>query len=58
MFDPFWDFARMWKAESKSRQISWDLGPLFRDFWVLGLRNRYGYVGPWFYPFLCPFCNV
>jgi hypothetical protein len=24
--------------------------PLFRDFWVLGLCNRYENVGPWVYP--------
>jgi hypothetical protein len=32
--------------------------PLFRDFWVSGLCNRYGDVGPWVYPCLGPFCNA
>jgi hypothetical protein len=32
--------------------------PLFRDFWVLGLCNGYGNVGPWVYPCLGLFCNV
>jgi hypothetical protein len=32
--------------------------PLFRDFWVLGLCNGYGDVGPWVYPCLGPFCNA
>jgi hypothetical protein len=32
--------------------------PLFRDFWVLGLCNENGDVGPWVYPCLGPFCNV
>ena len=32
--------------------------PLFRDFLVLDLCNRNGYVGPWVYPCLGPFCNV
>jgi hypothetical protein len=31
---------------------------LFRDFWVLGLCNGYGDVGPWVYPCLGPFCNA
>ena len=30
----------------------------FRDFWVLGLCNGNGDVGPWVYPCLGPFCNV
>jgi hypothetical protein len=28
--------------------------PLLRDFWVLGLRNEYGDVGPWVYPCFGP----
>jgi hypothetical protein len=32
--------------------------PLFRDFWVLGLCNEYGDVGPWVYPCLDPFLNA
>jgi hypothetical protein len=58
MFDLFFDFNRLSKAERKSKQISRDLGPLFRDFWVLGLSNRYGDFNPWVYPCLGPFCNV
>jgi hypothetical protein len=58
MFDLFWDFDRLSKVERKSKQRSWDLDPLFRDFWVLGLCNGYGDVGPWVYPCLGPFCNV
>jgi hypothetical protein len=58
MFDLFWYFDRLSKAERKSKRRSQDLGPLFRDFWVLGLCNRYGDVSPWVYPCLGPFCNV
>jgi hypothetical protein len=32
--------------------------PLLQVFWVLGLCNRNGDVGPWVYPCLGPFCNV
>jgi hypothetical protein len=32
--------------------------PLFRAFWVLGLCNGYGDVGPLVYPCLGIFCNV
>jgi hypothetical protein len=32
--------------------------PLFRDFWVLGLCNGNGDVGPWVYPCLGQFFNV
>jgi hypothetical protein len=32
--------------------------PLFRDFWVFILCNRYGDVIPWVYPCLGLFCNV
>jgi hypothetical protein len=58
MFELFWDFDRLSKAECNSKWRSRDLGPFFRDFWVLGLRNRYGDIGPWVYPCLGPFCNV
>jgi hypothetical protein len=58
MFDLFWNFDRLSKAEHKSKWRLRDLDPLFRDFWVLGLCNEYGDVGPWVYPCLGPFCNV
>ena len=57
-FDLFWDFDRLSKVERKLKLISQDLGPLFRDFWVLGLCNWYGDVSPWVYPFLGLSCNV
>jgi hypothetical protein len=47
----------MSKAERKSKQRSGSQ-PIFRDFWVWGLCNGYGDVGPWVYPCLGPFCNV
>ena len=50
MFDIVWDFDGLSKLERKSKRRSWDLDPLFRDFWVLGLCNGYGDVGPWVYP--------
>jgi hypothetical protein len=58
MFDLFWNFNRLSKAKRKLKQRLWDLNPLFRDFWVLGLSNEYGDVGPWVYPCLGTFCNV
>jgi hypothetical protein len=58
MFDLFWDFDKLLKVEHKSKRRSQDLGPLFRDFWVLGLCNGYGDVIPWVYPSLGPYCNV
>jgi hypothetical protein len=51
MFDLFWDFDKLLMAERKSKRRSWDLSPLFRIFWVLGLCNGYGDVDP-------SFCNV
>jgi hypothetical protein len=57
-FLPFWDFDRLSKAERKSKWRSWDLGPFLGPFWVLGLCNGYGDVGPWVYPCLGLFCNV
>ena len=42
MFDLFWDFDRLSKVECNLKRRSWDLNPLFRDFRVLGLCNRYG----------------
>jgi hypothetical protein len=58
MFELFWDFDRLLKVERKSKWRSQDLDPLFRDFWVFVLCNRYGDVGPWVYPCLGPLCNV
>jgi hypothetical protein len=58
MFDLFWDFDRMSKAERKSKRRSRDLNPLFRYIWVLGLCNGCGDVCPWVYSCLGPFCNV
>jgi hypothetical protein len=58
MFDLFWNFDRLSKAKHKSKRISQDLSPLFRDFWVLGLCNGHEDVDPWVYPCLGPFCNV
>ena len=55
MFDLVWDFDGLSKAERKPKRRSWDLDPLFRDFWILCLCNRYGDVGPWVYPCLGPF---
>jgi hypothetical protein len=46
-FELFWDFNRLSKEEHKLKQRSWDFGPLFRDFWLLGLCNGYGDVSPW-----------
>jgi hypothetical protein len=43
------------KVEHKSKQRLWDLDPLFRDVWALGLCNGYGDVVPWVYPCLGPF---
>jgi hypothetical protein len=42
MIDLFWDFDRLSKVERKSKQRSRDLGPLFRDFWVLGYVTGMG----------------
>jgi hypothetical protein len=50
MLTYFWDFNRIPKKERKMKQRSRDLDPLFRDFWVLGLCNGYGNVGPWVHP--------
>jgi hypothetical protein len=38
MFDLFWDFDRLSKVELKSKQRSWDLGPL------LGIFGLWAYV--------------
>jgi hypothetical protein len=57
-FLPFWDFDRLLKVDRKSKWRSRDLGPFLGPFWVLGLCNGYGDVGPWVYPLLCLFFNV
>jgi hypothetical protein len=36
MVNLFWDFDRLSKVECKSKRRLRDLGPLYRDFWVLG----------------------
>jgi hypothetical protein len=46
------------KAERKKKWILWNFSLVLGPFWVLGLCNGYGNVGPWVYPCLGPFCNV
>jgi hypothetical protein len=57
MFDLFWDFDRLSKAEHKSKRRSWDLSPF------LGIFGFWAYVtgmGMWpmGLPMFRPFCNV
>jgi hypothetical protein len=54
MLTYLWDFGRLSKKQCNMKQRSRDIDPLFRDFWVLGLCNRYGNVIPWVYPCLGP----
>jgi hypothetical protein len=50
MFDLVLGLRQAIEAEIAGSQL------LFRSFWVLGLCNGYGNVGPWVYPCLGLFC--
>ena len=58
MFDLFLGLRQAIKGGAQYEVEIAGSRPLFRDFWVLGLCNGYGDVGPCFYPCLGPFCNV
>jgi hypothetical protein len=58
MFDLFLGLQQAVEGGEKDEVEIIVCQPLFRDFWVLGLCNGYGYVGPWVYPLLGLFCNV
>jgi hypothetical protein len=58
MFDLFWDFDRLSKAERKSKQRSRDLNPFLGIFGFWAYVTGMGMSDPWVYPCLGPFCNV
>jgi hypothetical protein len=58
MFDLFLGLRQVFEGGVKVEAEIARSMPLFRDFWVLGLCNRYGDVDPWTYPCLGPLYNV
>jgi hypothetical protein len=58
MFDLLLGLRQVVKGGAQVKAEITGYWPLFKDFWVLGLCNGYGDVGPWYYPCLGPFCNV
>jgi hypothetical protein len=52
MFDLFLGLRQAVEGGAQDEAKIAGAWPLFRDFWVLGLCNRYGNVDPWVYPCL------
>jgi hypothetical protein len=52
MFDLLLGLRQAVKGEAQVEEEIMGSQPHFRDFWVLGLCNGYGDVGPWVYPCL------
>jgi hypothetical protein len=58
MFDLFLGLRQAFKGGVQDEVEIVGSWPLFRYFWIFGLCNGYGNVGPWVYPCLGLFCNI